>query len=272
MERSATDEHVRNPTGFEPTYIRPRHILEETLEPAEQNAYIARDDRPPPAVIPHCPTRRFHQPLNERADGIRVGSRDGVHRQSPELAVGPWNGQGHDGGLAVGLLTERFQFDITGLMVAVRRSHRRGERSIDGVLDRGDAPEARLEVHHLGPRIYQLPLGNFVERHVRASESVNRLFRIAHQEQLTRHGRHVSSAGFTPVARRQEYQNLRLKRVRVLKLVHEKMREAPLKIRSYRLARDDEITRANQQIQKVETTFPHLERLVGIDHRTKLGV
>src|SRR5262249_21456889 len=72
-----------------------------------------------------------------------------------------------------------------------------------------------------------------VERDISAPEFVDRLLRIAYQEQLSRSWRNAQPVGLFRIRRRKQQQNLRLQRIGVLKFVDKYVREPLLEIRSH---------------------------------------
>ena len=77
-----------------------------------------------------------------------------------------------------------------------------------------------------GAALDQLLADLSVDVHVGATEAIDRLLRIADQEQLAGHGIDMLPARLARVLRREEQEQLRLQRIGILKLVHEEAAEA----------------------------------------------
>src|SRR5438445_704252 len=103
-------------------------------------------------------------------------------------------------------------------------------------------PTARLEVLAHRP----------VRANVRAAEPVNRLLRIADDEQLARLRSGIGPSIDAVVFGGEQEQNLRLHRIGVLELVDKNPRESLLQAAPYIVVRAQQVARADEQIRKVE--------------------
>src|SRR5262249_46615841 len=111
-----------------------------------------------------------------------------------------------------------------------------------------------------------------VERNVCAAESIDRLLGITDEEKFARNGTGDLPIRFGRIVRREQKEDLRLKRVGVLELVDEEMRDALLKLVTDRSVVQQEIARADEQIQEVELSRSRLEILVAADETAAGGL
>ena len=95
---------------------------------------------------------------------------------------------------------------------------------------------------------------------VGAAEAIDRLLRIADDEQLAGNGRDVLPARLVRIVRRQQQQQLGLQRIGVLELVDEDPREARLEVPPHVRVVAHQIARAQQQIEEVERAVARLQR------------
>ena len=157
---------------------------------------------------------------------------------------------------------ERHVTRLPGVDVAV---HHRRERRVDDALQVLDATKTLAQLDEGGAALDQLFADLRVDVHVSAAEPVDRLFRIANEEQLARHGVDVLPARLAGILRRQEQEDLRLQRIGVLELVHEEAAEAGLKVIADGRVVANQVARVQQQIEKVERPFAGLEMLIAVD-------
>ena len=205
-----------------------------------------------PAALPD-------QPIYEGADGVGQRTIDRVVGQLAVVAVRSRHRQGDDGGLTLGfggartalVRTKRLEGDILRLSAIRAPLHARRERRVDRRLNRRRAAKARRQVHELAPLFYQAPLGRLVERDVGAPEPVDGLLRITDDEELSSYRAGPAEVPLERVVRRQQQQNLGLQRVGVLELVDEEVGEATLELAPHAVVVADEITREDQQVEKV---------------------
>ena len=107
---------------------------------------------------------------------------------------------------------------------------------------------------------------------VGAPEAVDRLLRIADDEQLAGNGRDPPPVAFRRIVGGQQQQDLRLQRIGVLELVDEDVREARLERPADARMRREQIARAQQQIDEIERAGALLQRLVSVDDAAELFV
>ena len=111
-----------------------------------------------------------------------------------------------------------------------------------------------------------------IHRHVGAAESVDRLFRIADDEELAANRLRVLPFGNRWIGGRQQHDDLGLQRIGVLKLVDKDALEALLKARSHDRVVSDQSSRLHEQIEEIERAGSALGRLVRVDAASKLPV
>src|SRR5216683_4934543 len=87
-----------------------------------------------------------------------------------------------------------------------------------------------------------------VRAHISSPEPIDGLLWVTHDEQLTGNRSDVAPTTRPAIAGRQKEQDLRLKRIRVLELVHEDMRKAFLKISAHLFVVPDHVAGANEQV------------------------
>src|SRR5439155_9932688 len=103
-----------------------------------------------------------------------------------------------------------------------------------------------------------------------APEAVDRLLRIADDEELPRYRSHPAPVALGRIVGREQEQDLRLQRIRVLELVDQEMGEPPLQVAADGGVAADEITGAQQEVEEVEAAGALLQPLVILDHRPQL--
>src|SRR6266478_5604045 len=156
----------------------------------------------------------------------------------------------------------RRQRDVLRLKSLAVAVHHRLERRIDDALDVWRRAKAGVKVRApRASRLEQVP-DLLVRLDVGSAEAVNRLLRIADEKQLARHRPDAAPVAFSGIVGREQQQDLRLERIGVLKLVDEQMREARLKGLPHSRMADQQIARAQQQIDKIERARALLEVFV----------
>ena len=95
-----------------------------------------------------------------------------------------------------------------------------------------------------------------------AAEPVNRLLRIADDEQLAGFGAGLRPAIGAVVRGRQQEQDFRLNGIGVLELVDEDPGESALQVAADLVIGTQQIARAGQQVCEIERALPPLERLI----------
>src|SRR5439155_13454171 len=103
------------------------------------------------------------------------------------------------------------------------------------------------------------------------AESVDRLLRIADNEQAARPGMHALPERLVGIGRDEQEQDLGLQEVRVLKLVDEVVREALLKLDPNVLP-ENQISSPHEQVEKVEPAMTAFHLFVRIQRSHELGL
>ena len=157
------------------------------------------------------------------------------------------------------------------------------EGGVHRALDGRHAAEARAQPHTPCPFGDEAFADRAVDADIGSAEPVDRLLRIAHDEERARphpsvHRRRVV---IRVVGRGEEQQQLRLQRVGVLELVHEQVAEAPLEVAPYLGVVAHEVARLDEQVEEVHGTGPPLavvvkpnrgaERLVHLRGQVRVG-
>jgi hypothetical protein len=93
----------------------------------------------------------------------------------------------------------------------------------------------------------------FVERNIGSPETVDRLLRIPHQEELARNRAGNAPVCLSRIVGGEQEEDLGLKRIGVLKLVDKKMREAVLQLRSHASIIANKVACFDKQIEKIQT-------------------
>ena len=156
--------------------------------------------------------------------------------------------------------------------IVFRRLHDLLERRVYDTLDVGAGAETRLQRDLNSAGFFQQLVHISIHRHVGAAESVDRLFRIADDEELAANRLRVLPFGNRWIGGRQQHEDLGLQRIGVLKLVDKDALEALLKARSHDRVVSDQISRLHEQIEEIERAGSALGRLVRVDAASKLLV
>ena len=143
--------------------------------------------------------------------------------------------------------------------------HDRRERVVHARLDLGDAAEAGVQVQERRAERGQPVADLAVDADVRAAEAVDRLLRVADEEQRAGPRARAPPVGLAVVVGREQQQDLRLQRIGVLELVDEDLLEARLEAAPDLRVVAHEVARAEQQIEEVERAAPGLQLVVAID-------
>src|SRR5689334_6104459 len=158
---------------------------------------------------------------------------------------------------------------LTSVRISI---HHRCERCVDESLDVAHRTEALTEFDALGARRAQLTAHAPVDINISTPEAIDRLFRIADDEQLAALGHDVLPPRFVGIRGGQQQQQLRLQRIGVLEFVHEDASKAFLEVAPDVPIVPYKIARAHQQIEKIERALPLLQRLVSVDARQQLAL
>ena len=246
-------------------------------EPAEQDADMARLNRDSGRQLVarspfgHHPLALGEQPMDECADCFRQRLIDGVSGNAA-LPVRLGNRQSDHGGLMPKIGPIRRQRDVLRLKRRAIAGHRRTERRVDDALNRRRRAKARMEKRapraarrkHVADLLIRLDVG--------APEPVNRLLRIADDEQFARMRRDPAPIGFGGIVGRQQHQDLGLQRIAVLELVDEDPREAGLKRAADLGVAGKQIAAAQEQVDEVERAGTLLQPFVSRNGLAQLDV
>src|SRR5262245_1658954 len=120
--------------------------------------------------------------------------------------------------------------------------------------------------------VYQGLFDLLVKQNIGPAKPVDRLLWISHDKQLPRRGTHLAPIGLLRVVGGQEQQNLSLQRIGVLELVYKKMRQPLLEVVSDGSVSANQVTGADQQVNKVERPGTRLLALIALDQLSELGL
>ena len=159
-----------------------------------------------------------------------------------------------------------------GAVVPVRAGipHQRREGMVDEALDRRDGAEARGErdVRHAVPRELRRHLP--VDADVGPAKAVDRLLRVADDEELAGGGNHPAPVALGRVPSRQQQQDLGLERIGVLELVDEDARVALLRGGAHCIVAADQVSRPEQEVDEVKAPRFGLRPVVTRDRPSEL--
>ena len=131
--------------------------------------------------------------------------------------------------------------------------HHRREGGIDSVLDVRPGAKTGAQRHAFSARPLQHLIDAPIDSHVSATETINRLFGVADQEQFPRNRSSFAPVRLSRITGGQQQQNLGLQRIGVLELIDEDSFEALLKARPHLRIIPDEISCLEQKVEKVES-------------------
>ena len=120
--------------------------------------------------------------------------------------------------------------------------------------------------------IDQAPLHLLIKLNIGAAEAVDRLLGITHQKQFPRNGLDFAPIGLGSVISCEKQQDLGLEGVGILEFIDKVMREALLQLGAHALIVADEITRLDQEIDKIEAPSFSFQVLIGTHRRLQLLV
>ena len=273
VERAAADQDVPQVARLERAHVRTRHVLAPRSHATEEQADVPALHRHRLVVtrrIGHPPAAVGHHPLDEGGHGIGQRALDLEVDGPPEPPERLRHRQGDHRGLAGERAAERRQRDVRGLGRRRPPRHRRGEGRIHGVLDRRHGAEADREMYHRRPGADELALDALVQPDVGAPEAIDRLLRIAHQEELAGYGSDAAPVPFGRIAGGEQEQQLGLERIGVLELVDEEMAPARLQAAAHARVVAHQVACPQQQIDEVETAGATLQPLVVLDQRPQV--
>ena len=264
MERRPADQQVRQVARLEGAHVGMRHVGAEGAEAPEQQADVACAQRHAlggPLALGHRPAAPADQPLDEGRDRVGQALLDLPLDNGPELAVRRGHGQGDERGLALDAAAEGRERHVAGLAPPVEA---RGEGGVHRLLDLRHGTEAGGELHERSARVDDPSLHLLVEGDVGAAEAVDRLLRVADDEELPGHRARAPPVVHHRIVGREQHQDLRLERIRVLELVDEEVREAPLELAAHGGFAADQVAGQEQEVEEIEAAGALLELVVGL--------
>ena len=187
VERSPADEHVRDPARLERLDVGTRDVGLPAHEAAKQQAdVLGRDlDRRAAAAFGDLPLAVLDDPVDERADRARQRLFDGSAGDvAPRVRLG--HRQRHDRRLSVDRGTIAGERDIAGLQREIVAGHDGCKRGVHERLNLRHAAKARRQVDERGAPVLDALAHFAIDGDVGAAEPVDRLLRIADQEEASR--------------------------------------------------------------------------------------
>ena len=158
------------------------------------------------------------------------------------------------------LAAARKELHVLRLQRVFVAGHLVAKRGVDESLDVRHRAIRRLQRHRFRAGLRQPARDPIEDADVGATETIDRLFRIADDEQ-----RAVTNAGAIAVLGREQQQELGLQRIGVLELVDEEHAKPLLESPPYARPVAHEIARLDQEIEKVERPRLALAPLVARD-------
>ena len=271
VEGPGTDQEMRNAEGLQTADIVAGRVLVPAQEAPEQHAHVPRLDRYPlqPARIRRIgdldlPAALLDQPAHE-LDRRGWLARLDVLLGDVAVPVGPGRRQHDNLGLAWNGLAVFSQGYVVGASGRLVAGHQRREGRVDQPLNGCRGTEAGRKLQDLDATLREPLLDILIEHDIRPAEAVDRLLRIADQEQLSGGRRHPPPIVLVRVVGRQEEQNLGLERVRILELVDEQVGIACLQMAPHVPVAPQKVARLDQQVVEVELPEKRLRLLVTLD-------
>ena len=258
-----------NPPDLEPPGVFTRDVPPPADEAPEQDADVTGGygDAPGRVLrVAHLPAAFTQQPVRKGGDGLGEALLDGGVGQVSPFAVGLRHREGDERrlvpfGRSVALERNVVRLSADGIGLYLRREGR-----VDGQLQRPHGAEVSLQVDHSHPGGLEDLLDLLVQDHVGAAEPIDRLLGVSHQKELSGNGPDPAPVRLLGVVRRQQQQDLRLQRVRVLELVDEDVAEVFLEIPPDGRSVPDQVASLDQQVHEVESAQLFLELLIERGH------
>ncbi len=266
----AADQQMWKAARLDRIDVGARHVVAEAHEAAEQDGHVPRLQRHIGFLAVRLPlhdappVRDVGDPFDEGADGIGERLFDGLRRGFDQRAAPVRLGHRERDNRRLEFVAGavRGQRDVVGLQRHRIGPHGAAERRVHEALNRRhaavaggqlqDAPAARREL------IADVPVG----AHVGAAKPVDRLLRVADDEELARYRAHGWRIGGERVVGREEQHDVRLHRVGILKFVHEDPREFLLQVVPDGGVGPEQVQGARQQVGEIERPRRFLQRLV----------
>src|SRR5262249_48796998 len=132
-------------------HIRPGDVARESAKSAEEDTDVSWRDRNWLATLLNRPAAIVCEPTDEGAHGIRQRLVDPPIRDPAAVAIRAGYWQSDDCRPFRDLGPPRLEWNVACLAPVRARTHHRRESCIDEGLQRGQAPEARIEGKGFGP-------------------------------------------------------------------------------------------------------------------------
>ena len=267
VKRLAADQQVRDAARFDRVDVGAGHVLAEADEAAEQYRDVAGLERHANLAavrlfFRHGPAALFREPGDVGADRVRERSVDRLgrclERAKAAAPVRLGHRQRHDRRLLVMSLARGRQRHVCRLARVQVAGHLRRKGRVHELLNRRHAAIARGQLQHASAARRELPADVPIRADVGAAEPIDRLLRIADDEELA-----ADVVG-------EEQQNLRLNRIGVLEFVDEDMRELLLEVRAHVGVAPDQVAGAGQQVGEIEHAGRPLEILIAFGRAREL--
>ena len=237
---------------------------------------VGSDGNPAPGVfgVADLPVVLFlvEQPADESRHRIGQALLDSPLRHPTKRSVGGRRRQRDQAGLAGARLGVLFERNIIGLAGRDVSRHLGSEGGVDELLQRPHGAEAlgqRDDAHAPLPERLAQPL---VKGDVGAAKSIDRLFGIAHQEQLAGERRNVPPVRLLRIIRSEKQEDLSLQRVSILKLVHKDVLELVLQVFADRAVLDQEIADLEKEVDKIQFAARPLHFVIAIEQLSHFGL
>jgi len=267
VEGLAADEDVMDATRLQRPHVGLRHVVAEAEKAPEQDADVTGLD--PPSA--HLPAALVDQPVDEGADGVGQRGLD-LHRRHVADAVWFGHRQRQDRRLSLDVIAVAVERNVVRLQRERVAGHDRRERRVHDRLDLRHAAEAGGQLHGFRSARHE-PLAHVaINADIGAPEAVDRLLRIADDEEAARHRRDLAPVVLLRIRGREQQEDLGLERIGILEFVDEDVRESRLETAADAGVAGDQVAGFQQQIEEVERTGPGLQRFVAGDGARQLGL
>ena len=276
VEGAGAQQKMGNAQRLQPSHVLTGRIAVPAQKAAEEEADVPRPDRRAYALAGAFGVRHLDleaavldQPAHELDGGVGLARLD-LHVAQVAATIGPGRRQRDHRGLARDRRAMLAQGDVVRATRVVVTGHQRGEGRVDQPLDRRHRAEARRQVEDPDAALGEQVLHVVVEHDVGTPEAVDRLLRIPDNEELARSRPHPPPVVLVRVVSREQQQDLRLERIRVLELVDEQVAVAPLQVGAHRGVRPQQVAGLDQQIVKVQLAESALRLFVALDRAGEL--
>ena len=166
------------------------------------------------------------------------------------------------------MVGQRYVVGLTRLAIS---GHQPAEGAVDALLQRPHRSPAAGQLFECDPLSLQRFLDLLVKHHVGAAKSVDRLLRVAYQEELSGCRGCTRPVCYLRIASGEQEENLDLQRIRVLKLIDEDVSEPTLQVAAHLSVVANQIAGTDQQVEKVELSGVALEATIRFDDFAQLA-